>query len=165
MAGVKPILVKAPCPFKGNHDDIEQFLGDCTTYFKIFWVYYQNAPSLMIPFLTSHLEGEAEDWWVHLRDKYSYVPPEPDYGATNAEIADYDAGPCYRYPDWTTYVKIFREQFRNPAIELVHKKRMGEIKMGTDPAHVYFRKLKRGAKLANQLTNQMEHGNLVKAVR
>lgn len=60
MAGVKP-----PNSFTGKHDDIERFLGDCTTYFKIFCQYYQNVPSLMIPFLTSHLEGDAEDWWVH----------------------------------------------------------------------------------------------------
>lgn len=51
MAGVKPLLMKPPRPFAGKHDDIKQFLGDCTTYFEIFWQYYQNVPSLMVLFL------------------------------------------------------------------------------------------------------------------
>lgn len=62
-------------------------------YFKGFQQYYQNVPSLMIIFLTSHLEGDTQDWWVHLRDDYWYVPPEPDHDATEDEIADYDVGP------------------------------------------------------------------------
>ncbi len=35
----------------------------------------------------------------------------------------------------------------------------------TDPTHIYFRKLEREAKLANQLADQTDRGNLVKAVR
>lgn len=65
MTGIKPILMKPPELFEGKHDDIECFLGDCTTYFKIFWQYYQQHPALMIVFTTSHLKGEAQDWWVH----------------------------------------------------------------------------------------------------
>ncbi len=33
---IKPILVKTPTLFKGEHDDIDQFIGDCLTYFKAF---------------------------------------------------------------------------------------------------------------------------------
>lgn len=36
MAGVKPILMKMPMPFKGDHNDIERFLRDCQTYFEAF---------------------------------------------------------------------------------------------------------------------------------
>ncbi len=66
MMGVKSILMKTPRPFSGTHADIEQFLGDCTMYFEAFQAYYLEMPSLMITFATSHLEGEAESWWVHL---------------------------------------------------------------------------------------------------
>lgn len=36
MAGIKLILMKTPTPFKGDHDDIDRFLGDCQTYFEAF---------------------------------------------------------------------------------------------------------------------------------
>lgn len=36
MAGIKPILMKTPTLFKGDHDDIDRFLGDCQTYFEAF---------------------------------------------------------------------------------------------------------------------------------
>lgn len=36
MTRVKPILMKGPAMFKGDHDDIDRFLGDCQTYFKTF---------------------------------------------------------------------------------------------------------------------------------
>ncbi len=123
-----------------------------------------KCPSLMIPFLTSHLEGDTEDWWVHLRDDYWYIPPEPKFDATVAEINDYDAGPRYRYPSWEDFIDIFCEQFRDPAIELVHEKRMGELRMNNNPTHIYFRKLKREAKLANQLDDESDRGTLVRAV-
>ncbi len=40
------------------------------------------------------------------------------------------------------------EQFRNPAIEEVHEKRMNELCMGNDPATTYFQKLEVEVKLA-----------------
>lgn len=104
LTGIKPILMKPPAPFKGDHDDIERFLGDCTMYFEIFQQYYQNIPSLMIVFATSHMEGNAQDWWVHLWDNYWYVSPEPEDDVTEEEIKDYDAGPHYQYPDWEMFV-------------------------------------------------------------
>lgn len=36
MAGIKPILMKMPTLFRGEHDNINRFLGDCQTYFKAF---------------------------------------------------------------------------------------------------------------------------------
>lgn len=33
---VKPSLMEKPEYFEGKHDDIEQFLGDCITYFEVF---------------------------------------------------------------------------------------------------------------------------------
>lgn len=74
-------------------------------------------------------------------------------------------GPHYRYPRWDDFTEEFQEQFRDVTTELTHEKRMGEMKMGNDPAHVYFRKLEREAKLANRLTDQSECGMLVLAVR
>ncbi len=34
--GVKPILIKMPEPFEGEHDDMERFIGDCHAYFEVF---------------------------------------------------------------------------------------------------------------------------------
>lgn len=28
--------MKTPDPFKGDHDDMDRFLSDCTTYFKVY---------------------------------------------------------------------------------------------------------------------------------
>ncbi len=36
MSEVKPMLMEKPEPFKGTHNDIECFIGDCLTYFKVF---------------------------------------------------------------------------------------------------------------------------------
>ncbi len=36
IAEVKPILMDKPEHFKGAHDDIKRFLGDCVTYFEVF---------------------------------------------------------------------------------------------------------------------------------
>lgn len=52
MTGVKLILVQPPEPFKEKHEDIEKFLRDCATYFKVFCHHFQNVPSLMIIFVT-----------------------------------------------------------------------------------------------------------------
>ncbi len=43
---------------------------------------------------------------------------------------------------------MVREQFRDPAIELVHEKKMGKLRM-TGPAYLFFRQMEREAKLAN----------------
>lgn len=153
MAGIKPILMRTPALFKGDDDDIEQFLGDCLMYFEAFQMYYLHNPALMLVFATSHLKGPAQDWWVHLRDKFWYMPPEDD--------EDDEAGPQYRYPQWDQFVKLFREEFRDPAIEEVHEKQMGDLHMGSNPAHVYFQKLEWEAKLANRRDDKGPHRVLV----
>ncbi len=78
MMGIKLILMKTPAPFKGEHNDIDQFLGDCQTYFEAFRQYFLNIPSLTVVFATSHLEGIAQDWWVHLHNEYWYILPVDD---------------------------------------------------------------------------------------
>ncbi len=61
------------------------------------------------------------------------------------------------------YTCLVCEQFRDPAIELVHEKKMGELCM-TGPAYLFFRQMECEAKLANRLNNQTEQGVLVEAV-
>ncbi len=36
LAGIKPTLLAVPAKFKGEHDDIDHFLGDCQMYFETF---------------------------------------------------------------------------------------------------------------------------------
>lgn len=36
ISKVKPVLMDKPEPFQGDHNDIERFIGDCVTYFKVF---------------------------------------------------------------------------------------------------------------------------------
>ncbi len=68
--GVKPIIVKVPSPFVGAHNDIQRFLGDCTTYFEVLRHYFQGIPSLMVVFASSHFEGNAQNWWTHHQETY-----------------------------------------------------------------------------------------------
>ncbi len=116
--GIKPILMKTPTPFKGEHDDIERFLGDCLTYFEVFQQHFLGIPSLIVVFTTLHLEGTAWDWWVHLCDNYWYVPSEDDND---------EGSPRYHYPHWDWFAELFQEQFRDPAIKKVHEKHMGKL--------------------------------------
>ncbi len=67
-------------------------------------------------------------------------------------------------PGLDEFARMVREQFHDPAIELVHKRKMGELRM-TGPAYQYFRSLEREAKLANRLDEQDERSILVQAVR
>ncbi len=164
MSSVKPLLMEKPQYFEGAHDDIERFLGDCKTYFEVFRYQYRQHPALMIVFATSLLRGEAQDWWVHLRDSYDYTPEGTgDYDDDDPD-APFNGGPRYRFPDWDEFACLVREQFRDPAIELVHEKKMGELHM-TGPAYLFFRKMEREAKLANRLEDQGPRSVLVEAVR
>ncbi|PBK89744.1 hypothetical protein ARMGADRAFT_1083206 [Armillaria gallica] len=140
-AGVKPILMEKPRKFAGKHDDIEQFVGDCITYFEVFRQYFMDVPSRTIVLLTSLLEGDTEDWWVHKRPDYWHVPRWND--------ADFDQGPRYRYPNWATFIREFHEEFRDAAVEETHERKMGEIKMAGKTATKFFREIEREAKLAN----------------
>ncbi len=134
---VKPILMEKPEPFEGAHDNIERFLGDCLTYFKVFRRRFMQHPAYMVVLATSLFKGEAKDWWVHLRDEYVHVPDEEE---EEEEEVPFDGGPRYRFPDWEKFTEMVREQFRDPAIELVHEKRMNKVKM-MGPAYQFFRQL------------------------
>ncbi|PBL01894.1 hypothetical protein ARMGADRAFT_1071401 [Armillaria gallica] len=121
-AGVKPILMEKPGKFSGKHDDIEHFLGDCTAYFEVFWQYFMDVPSRTIVLLTSLLEEDVQDWWVHRR---------PDF---------------WHYPNWDNLIW----EFCDAAIKETHEKKMGEIKMYGKTVTKFFREIKREAKLVNR---------------
>lgn len=157
--------MKTPMPFEGAHDVIDRFLEDCRTYFEAFCNYYLGVPSFMVIFATSLLEGEAQRWWVHLREEYWYILP---YNYDLDDIAaqrDYDARPRYQYPSWEDFTDIFHEQFHSPAAKEMHEARMGEIRMGNGPATVFFRALKWEVKLAGRQNDESDQGTLVHAVQ
>ncbi len=164
MSGVKPILMEKPQYFEGAHDDIERFLGDCKTYFEVFRYHYRQHPALMVVLASSLLRGEAQDWWVHLRDEYEYTPEGTGDYDDNDEDAPFNGGQRYRFPDWEEFARLVCMQFRDPTIELVHEKKMGELRM-TGPAYLFFRRMEREAKLANRLDDQGPRSVLVEAVR
>ncbi len=60
--GVRPILMKTPEPFKGNHDDMDCFIGDCNTYFEVFHHQFRGISSLMVIFMTSHFLECMRNW-------------------------------------------------------------------------------------------------------
>ncbi len=151
---MKPTFER-PAKFKGEHDDIDRFLGDCATYFELFRHIFAGISSLMIVSAASLLEGVAQDWWVDHRETYLYTPDPAD---------DDDDLVRYRYPEWTTFCELIRERFRDPAVEEVHEKRMGELKM-TGTAVQFFQKLEREAKLAALLHDTGPRGTMVRAVR
>ncbi len=102
-------------------------------------------PAYMVAFTSSLLEGPAKDWWVHLHDESEYTPT--DDNEDKDEDPPFDGGPLYRFPDWESFCSLVREEFRDPTIELVHEKKMGELRM-TRPTYLFFRQMEREAKLA-----------------
>ncbi|PBK88654.1 hypothetical protein ARMGADRAFT_1084615 [Armillaria gallica] len=116
--------MEKPQKFTGKHDNIERFVGDCITYFEVFRQHFMDVPSRTIVLLTSLLEGDTEDWWVHRRPDFWHVP-------------------CWNNPDYA-------EEFCDAAIEETHEKKMGEIKMYRKSATKFFHKIEREAKLANR---------------
>ncbi|PBK73738.1 hypothetical protein ARMSODRAFT_972125 [Armillaria solidipes] len=58
--GIKPIMLQPPKLFKGEHDDIRQFLRDCITYFEAFTLYF-ILPSQTVPFAASHFKGPTKN--------------------------------------------------------------------------------------------------------
>ncbi len=164
MSEVKPLLMEKPEYFEGAHDNIKCFLGDCKTYFEVFRHHYMQHPTLMVVFASSLFRGAAQDWWVHLRDDFEYEPEgSGDYDNKDKDVP-FNGGPRYRFPEWKEFVKMVREQFHDPAIELIHEKKMGELRM-TGPAYLFFRQMEREAKLARLLDDQSERGVLVEAVQ
>lgn len=94
----------------------------------------------MVVFALSLLKGAAKDWWVHLHPEYEYTTANEaeDYNCDEDESdASFHGGPRYQFPDWETFTNQIRQQFRDPAIELVHEKRLLELKM-TGPAYLFF---------------------------
>lgn len=71
-------MFKRPAKFKGDHDDIDQFLGDCNAYFEVFRHSFLGIPSLMIVFTTGLFEGHVQSWWVHLWENYWFIPNDPN---------------------------------------------------------------------------------------
>ncbi|SJL04351.1 uncharacterized protein ARMOST_07717 [Armillaria ostoyae] len=106
--GIKPILMQPPKPFKGAHNDIEHFIGDCITYFEVFAAYFL-LDSQTVPFAASYFEGPAKEWW---------------------------------------FVALLTAQFCDPAVEIVHERKMFEVCMGKNPASQFFYELEKEAKLA-----------------
>ncbi len=92
----------------------------------------------MVVFAASHFEGSVQDWWVHHWESYW----TKDEG--NDEL------PWYCYPSWGDFMDQVKKQFCDSAIKEVHEKRMNELRMGSNPATVYFQKLEQEAKLAGR---------------
>ncbi|SJK99384.1 uncharacterized protein ARMOST_02680 [Armillaria ostoyae] len=149
---IKPILMQPPKPFKGAHNDIERFIGDCITYFKVFAAYFL-LDSQMVPFAASYFEGATKEWWVYKR---------PEFWANDN---DDPISARFRYPTWPEFVALLTAQFHDPAIEIVHKRKMFEVRMGKNPALQFFYKLKKEAKLAGRHSDKGERGTLVAAIR
>ncbi len=150
--GIKPILLQPPCAFKGDHDVIKWFLGDCLTYFDMFQHYYRGIPSLMVTFASALFEGPAEDWWVQRWLEYW------SNSDNNGEP------PQFQYPPWDDFIEIINAQFWDPAIEEVHEKHMYDLHMKNNPVTTYFQRLEEEAKLAGLRSDEREWGPLVKAV-
>ncbi|SJL04215.1 uncharacterized protein ARMOST_07576 [Armillaria ostoyae] len=91
---IKPMMLAPPKDFKGDHDDIDRYIGDCLTYFEVFGSYFQ-LHSQMVVFAASHLDGIAKDWWVHLRQGYWVV-------------TDPTVPPWFRYLTWERFVQLLQ---------------------------------------------------------
>ncbi len=149
----RPIIMKIPEPFEGEHDDMDRFIGDCNAYFEMFRHQFRGVPSLMIVCATSLFVKRAKDWWTHCREDF-WVDNHCD-----------PAGPRYRYPHWDNFVQEFQTVFRDPTCEEQHEKTMKNMKMGSNPATVFFQKLEREAKLAGRRHDTDRQGTMVATVR
>lgn len=137
---VKLILIEKLEPFEGTHNNIERFLGDCTTYFEVFRWHYRDHPALIVVFATSLFKGATKDWWVHLRDDYQYTAAQEaeDWAQDSDEDdASFHGAPRYHFLNWETFTSKVWEQFRDPTIELVHKQTLLALKM-MGPAYLFF---------------------------
>ncbi|SJL17960.1 uncharacterized protein ARMOST_21531 [Armillaria ostoyae] len=113
--GIKPIMVKPPLPFDGQYNDIERFIGNCFTYFKVFASFFQ-VPSSRVTFAVSHLEGNAKTWWVHTCQEF-WCDDDDDLEP-----------PRFRLPSWWEFVSLLTVQFHDPASEEVHERRMFDLR-------------------------------------
>ncbi|SJL18927.1 uncharacterized protein ARMOST_22529 [Armillaria ostoyae] len=71
----------------------------------------------------------------------------------------------FRLPNFKEFVSLLTAQYRDPAVEEVHEKKMFELRMENGAATTYFQELEKLAKLAGQQRDEGERGVLVKAVR
>ncbi len=62
--------MKLPELFKGEHDDMDRFIGDCNTYFETFRHQFRGVSSLMVVFTTSLFIKRAKHWWTHQREDF-----------------------------------------------------------------------------------------------
>ncbi len=149
----RPVIMKLLEPFEGEHDDMDRFLGDCNAYFETFCHQFRGVSSLMVVCATSLFIKHAKDWWTHRRKDFW--------------VNDYrdPAGARFRYPHWDNFVLKFKATFRDPACEERHETTMKNMKMGSDPATVFFQKLEHKAKLAGRRDDTGRRGTMVAAVR
>ncbi|SJL06614.1 uncharacterized protein ARMOST_09956 [Armillaria ostoyae] len=103
--GVKPVMMQLPKVFKGEHEDIERFFGDCIMYFKMFSSYFL-LPSQTDPFAASLFNGLAKKWWVH-KCQELWSDSTMDTIPTR-----------FRYPTWTEFVSMVNIQFWDPTPSL-----------------------------------------------
>ncbi len=61
----RPIIMKLPKPFEGEHDDMDHFIGDCNAYFEMFCHQFRGVSSLMVVCATSLFVKRAKSWWTH----------------------------------------------------------------------------------------------------
>ncbi|PBK75376.1 hypothetical protein ARMSODRAFT_1012829 [Armillaria solidipes] len=136
-------MIRPPHPFKGDHDDIKRFVGNCLSYFEVFAPYF-TLPSLMMTFATSYLEGPAKDWWVYQC---------ADFWTT----ANWSNEPAqFRLLNFEEFVGLLTAQYRDPAVEEVHEKKMFNLQMGNGTATTYFQELEKLAKLAERCRDEDE---------
>ncbi len=64
----RPIIMKLPEPFAGEHDDMDRFLGDCNAYFETHRHQFRGVSSLQVVCATSLFIKRAKDWWTHRRE-------------------------------------------------------------------------------------------------
>ncbi len=63
----RPIIMKLPEPFEGEHDNMDCFISDCNVYFETFRHQFRGVSSLMVVFATSLFVKRAKHWWTHRR--------------------------------------------------------------------------------------------------
>ncbi len=147
-------MMKLLEPFEGEHDDMDRFIGDCNAYFEMFCHQFRGGvSSLMVVCATSLFIKCAKAWWTHRCE---------DFWVNNYRDP---AGPRFRYPHWDKFIREFKAMFWDPAIEKEHEKQMKNMKMGSDPATIFFQKLEQEAKLAGRRDDTDRCGTMVTAVQ
>ncbi len=66
----RPIIMKLPEPFEGEHNDMDRFIGNCNAYFETFRHQFRGVSSLMVVCAASLFIKHAKDWWTHRREDF-----------------------------------------------------------------------------------------------